>query len=534
MILYMLTLTPIIMAILIYLLPFKAYKKVMLSTQFTLFAVALYLFLRIDVLHQGMLVHSLSGYSSTIAINLMADSISAFFIVLTYFIFLSMFIYAYKKTFMNRLFIFLFLVLEALIVTVFLVQDLFSLYALIEVSTIVVSILIMYKKDAVAFYDGIIYLFTNLLAMTFFLIGVGYIYKIFGTLDLMQLGDLITQVENPRTLILPYAFIMTAVGLKSALMPLFSWLPHAHASHSAPYIVSAVLSGLYIKGSLYIFIRLQNIFGDVLNTHELFIFLGFITAIIAMILALAQDDLKLLLAYSTVSQIGLIIFGLSLSNDYSYYGSIYHIINHAIFKSSLFLCAGLIIDRYHTRRLTEIRGLFKTMPWISTMMILALLGITGAPLFNGSISKYLIQRGVENYLLLEYGIMVLNIATMTYCIKLSQIFFGKKVTVDPIPLHQKFIIGILGILCLIGGLFGHYLVGIFFEISIAWSLSNYVEKFLIYLLSALLAIAFYQFIYKPTPIFQTIQEIQLTFNELVLSIVTFFFALLTFLMLTVN
>ena len=534
MILYSLSLIPIIMAIFIYLMPFKHYKQVMIGTQSLLLGLSLLLFLRIDVLHEGKLVHHLSRYDANIGINLMADSISASFLVLTCFIFLAMFIYAYQKPFMNRLFIFLFMVLEALILTVFLVQDLFSLYALIEVSTIVVSVLIMYKKDATALYDGTIYLFTNMLSMTFFLIGVGYIYKIFGTLDLLQLGELVTQVDNPRTLILPYAFIMTAVGLKSALMPLFSWLPHAHGSHSAPYIVSAVLSGLYIKGSLYIFIRLQHIFGDVLNTHELFIFLGFITAIIAMLLALAQEDIKLLLAYSTVSQIGLIIFGLSLANDYSYYGSIYHIINHAIFKSLLFLCAGLIIDRYKTRRLQQIRGLFRTMPWISAMMILGLLGITGAPLFNGSISKYLIQRGVENHLLIEYGIMVLNIASMTYCIKLSQIFFGDKEDLAPVPIHQKSIIGLLGILCLIGGLFGHYLVGVFFQITITWSLVNYLEKFLIYLLSAGIAMAFYQFIYKPSHLFSTIREVELTFNELVLSIVTFFFGLLTYLMITVH
>jgi len=109
---------------------------------------------------------------------------------------------------------------------------------------------------------------------------------------------------------------------------------------------------------------------------------------------MSQYDIKLILAYSTVSQIGLIIFGLSVDNSYSYYGAIYHIINHSIFKTLLFLCAGLIIDHYNTRDMRKIRGVFTSMPLLSVAMIMAMLGVTGAPLFNGSISKYLIQKGI--------------------------------------------------------------------------------------------------------------------------------------------
>lgn len=533
MILYLLILVPILCGITIYLIQFRLYRPIAFLVQCILFAMTVYLFVKIDIVHERALLHSLGGYNTAVAINLVADNISALFLILTTFLFLCTMLYAYQKPYFDHKFLCLFMVLEGLIIGTFLAQDLFTLYALIEVSTIVVSILIMYKKDASAIYDGMVYLFTNMIAMTFYLIGVGYVYKIFGTLDILQLKEMVGLVNQPRTLILPYVFIMTAVGLKSAVMPLFSWLPHAHGAHSAPYIVSAVLSGLYVKGSLYIFIRIQSIFGNVLDTHTLFVALGFFTAFAAIFLALCQKDLKLMLAYSTISQIGLIIVGLSLEADYSYYGSVYHIINHALFKSALFLTAGIIIDHYGTRDIDDIKGVFRTMPFVGTVMCIAILGITGAPLFNGSISKYLIQKGTSDSALLEYGLVLINIGTIAYFLRLVKMLIGPSRSKKRIPAPQKTVVGTLGLLCFLGGIFGHYLVGVYFELDIKWGVIDYLEKLLIYLGSIAIGLLFYKFIYTRYKIFHTLREVELTFNELAMSIVTFFAGLLGYMMMTV-
>jgi multicomponent Na+:H+ antiporter subunit D len=327
---------------------------------------------------------------------------------------------------------------------------------------------------------------------------------------------------------------MTAIGLKSAIMPVFSWLPRAHGTHSAPYIVSAILSGLYVKSSLYIFIRVQAIFSDVLGTQELFLLLGFMTGIIGLIVALSQTDIKLILAYSTISQLGLIIFGISLNTDHGYYGAIYHIFNHAIFKSTLFITAGLLIDHYNTRDITKMRGAFKAMPYVSLVMIVAILGITGAPLFNGSLSKYLIQKGTASSSLLETALILMNIGTLTYFIKFSTIFFGESIKSKFLFLHQKWVLGLLGLLCFLGGVGGHYFVGLFFEIKNPWQFSDYLEKFFIYGLSLTLAFLFYQYIYKKLRFFRTIQELELSFNELVFSISLFFVGILGYLLATVK
>lgn len=526
-------LLPIVTGLLVYFLHQKHYRGLAVIAQTILLSLAVYLFIRIDVIHQAPMTHSLGQFHSKISINLYADTISALLVVLTAFLFQMCLMYSFRQYFMDRLFIFLFMVLEGLIIGIFLVQDLFSLYALMEVSTIVVSILILYKKDNASIYDGIVYLFTNLVAMTFYLVGIGFIYKIFGTQDLLLLRELVHNVKDPRMLILPYVFIMTAIGLKSALLPLFSWLPHAHGAHSAPYVVSAILSGLYVKGSLYIFIRVQSVFGDVMGTHELFVLLGFITAIIGMFLALSQNDIKLMLAYSTISQIGLIIFSLSLGTDYSYYGAIYHIFNHALFKSALFLTAGILIDSYGTRDMTAIRGVLKRMPFTAIVIIVAGFGITGAPLFNGSISKYLIQRGMNSDMILEYLMILINAGTILYFLKFVAMLFGDGAPVNKATINQKAAIGILASLCLLGGLFGHNLVNAFFNVQIHWDLTDYVQKVMIYLASFIAALLFYWFVYRKRHVFITMREIELSFNELILSIVVFFMGMLVHMMIWV-
>lgn len=531
MILYNIIFLPIVLGLLNYLMPIKFFRSLIIFGQTCVLGLTFYLFLLEDVSHDAPLIHSLGGYSERYAINLVADPISALLILLTSIIFLCALIYAIKKEFLDRQFLLLFLVLESLIFAIFFVHDLFSLYALIEVSTIVVSILIMYKKDARSIYDGMVYLFTNIISMTFFLIGVGMIYKLCGTLDLLQLKIIVPTLPS-RDLILPYAFMMTAVGLKSALMPVFSWLPKAHGTHSAPYIVSAVLSGLYVKSSIYIFIRMQNVFGPSLDTHVLFMVLGFLTAILAGILAISQYDIKLILAYSTVSQIGLIIFGLSMDNTYSYYGAIYHIVNHSIFKTLLFLCAGLIIDRYNTRDMRNIRGVFTSMPLLSLAMIMAMLGVTGAPFFNGSISKYLIQKGIiDNYV--EYIFIFMNLFTFAYMIRLSQIFFGYHPRKFRINIHQQVVLISLGLICLIGGLFGHDLVGLFFNIHVEWTFFDYIEKTAIYIISFLITALFYKYVFDRIQFFKVIRELELSFNELVYTIVLLFSGLLGYLMITI-
>ncbi len=519
---------PVIVGLIGYLINDKFSFGLIFTAQSIMFVMVSYTAMLIY--RNGPIVYSLGYEERFYTINLIGDEISILFVLLTTFLFLMMLLYNYHKHYMNHLFLFLFIVLEGLINGIFLSSDLFDLYALIEVSTITVAVLIMFKKDSQSIYDGMVYLLTNLVSMTFFLFGVGYLYKIFGSLDFGIIKEMMPLVTDKHQLILPYTMLITAISLKSAVMPLFSWLPRAHGTPSAPSIVSAILSGLYVKGGIYLFIRFQDTFSYHLDTSRAFLFMGFLTAVIGFIFALSQTDLKLILAYSTVSQIGLIIFGLSMNSEYSYFGSIYHIVNHAIFKSTLFLTAGIILEEYKTRDIRNIKGVFKRMPFIGIIIVVAILGMTGAPLFNGSISKLLIQKGGHYSNLKEIALIVINLGTILCFVRYSSILFGAHTERYKTRWNQKIALAVMAGLTFFGGLFGQSIVNVIFNLHIEMTPMSWMSKVAIYIGSLAVGILFYLRLYKKINLFKTMREIELTFNEIVYSIIFFFSGFLGYLM----
>jgi multicomponent Na+:H+ antiporter subunit D len=518
--LYWFVVLPLMIALVSYLSNSQRTKVTVLFIQVAFFVLSIINF--IDVRTNGTKLEVIGGYDIGVGITLKADLFSSVMVSLTIFLFSCMLLYNYKKSYVNHLFLFLFIALQGLISGIFLSNDLFNIYVMIEVSTIVVTILIVFKKDSKSIYDGIVYLFTNLASMTLFLFGIGYIYKIFGTTDLTLLSERLPLVENPRTLILPFVLMITAVDLKSAIMPLFSWLPKAHGTASAPSIISAILSGLYVKGGVYLFIRITNLFQPVFDEMLIFMIFGFMTAVIGWIFALSQTDIKLILAYSTVSQIGVIVFGLSLNSTYGYWGAIYHILNHAIFKSTLFLTAGIIVDEYHTRDIREIRGIFKRMPYVSIASIFAIFGITGAPLFNGNFSKNLIHEGMSDSLLFELAFFIINVGTILIFIKYAQMLRGDSKEHFHIGWNQKFVILLLAATCFLGGILGPIIMSVMFDFEVYVSASSYLSKLFIYLFTLLVGILFYKYVYLQMRLFTKIRELELTFNQVIMAIVIFF------------
>lgn len=527
MILIVIIFLPTVLGILNYLLHSTYAKGLILAIQGLMMLLTGYFFFIEDIQHSAPFVHHLGGYAAGIGISLLADPISALLLLVTSVIFFALLLYDLNRPYMTPHFMFLLFVLQTLIYGLFLVQDLFSIYAIIEVSTIVVSVLIMYHKDMKAIYDGLVYLLVNIIAMTFFLLGIGMIYKIFGTLSLLELRTLVPLATREQ-LIVPYALLMTGISTKVLFLPVFGWLTKAHVTDSAPYTVSALLSGLFIKTGIYLFIRLQGIFGDTMGTNRLFLYIAFGTAIFAALMALVQEDMKHLLAYSTVSQVSLILFGISLDTQYAYFGAIYHIINHSLFKTLLFLCVGLVIDAYGTRKINEVRGILRTMPSVGMAMLLALLGITGAPFFNGSMSKYLIQQGIG----LTWGdwlIVVMNLMTLAYGWRLGQMLLGKSEVQITVEKGKKALLITLGILCFLGGFLGQQLVRQFFELEISWTWQDYVSKGLIYIASLLVVPLLFKLTYGSRKFTFLVREMELTFNELIFGVVCFFFGLIGYL-----
>lgn len=531
--LYLLIVGPILAGVITLLFAKKDTRLLTIIIQIALLLYALHIF--IDVRLNGTIFNYMSRVPEGLAITLMSDAISSVFVLMTATLFLIMMIYAYHKEYFTTTFGFLFLVLQALITGLFLSTDLFNLYVLLEVSTVTVSILIMINKEKQAIYDGMIYFFVNVIGTAFLLFGIGILYRTTGLLEMNAIAEVLPQIEDPRSVFLAFAFMMTTLSLKTAVVPLFSWLPKAHGTPSAPPVVSAILSGLYIKTGVYMFIRFSTMFADVINIQELFLVIGFATSVFGFVMALGQNDIKMILAYSTVSQIGLIMIGLSMGADKSYWGSLFHIVSHALFKSTLFLAAGTIYHFYGTRDIREIRGVLKAMPFVGIAVLLGILGVTGAPFFNGSISKYMIAYGSDNQLI-QFGLNLINLGTITYFLKFSTILFGKdeREEADKPAKEDKLseiLLLVMGIMIFVTGVFGPLSVEWIFGYETEIFTAGYFEKGLIYLLMVLAGTGLYNGVVKQSGLLDDISHLELTFNGIITSMTGYFLFLVGYLYL---
>ncbi|OJF94033.1 complex I subunit 5 family protein [Alkalibacterium sp. 20] len=523
-----LVLAPILVGVIAYVLSERLAKPLLFIFQVAFAAFAFSQFMAVKA--NGPIVWSTGGYEDGIALSLYADSISIFMVLMTAVFYIAFLVYAVNADYFKSKFYFLFMTLEGLMMGLYLSSDLFNIFVFLEVSTVVVAILIMINKEKQAIYDGMIYFFVNVIGSSFLLFGTGMLYRTFGLLDMRAISESMQHLDSAKSMILPYGMLMVTVSLKTAVTPLFSWLPKAHGTPSAPPVVSAVLSGLYIKSGVYLFIRFNEMFSPVIDMQTFFFWVGFITSVVGFMMALGQHDIKLILAYHTVSQIGLIMVGLNMASEIAFWGAVYHIFNHAIFKSTLFLTAGLIYHEYGTRDVYEIRGLFKRMPWVAAATALAILGITGAPFFNGSISKYMIAHGTYDY---NVTIMlnIINLGTTMSFVKYATMLFGentkgKRVKSDVFAVGASLVMGIASFFT---GIFGEAMTLFLLNYEVHVNMDEYIQKGMVYVLMIVAGIGFYHGIIKHGGLITRIGHLELTFNGIITAMTGYFVVVVLFL-----
>lgn len=522
----LLILAPILISLIIYLLPYRKINYLSILVQIATLVLAIRNLVVIKLTGEPILVGV--GGEGLMGINLYADSISGLFVVLVTSLFLIFNVFSADDYIHDKLFKFLFLTLESMTVLLFLSRDIFNVFISMEISIIIAAILIMYKRDSRSIYDGLVYLMTSTAGMMFFLMGIAMLYKICGGLDMDYLKTAISG-STVRALAIPYALIMVGTGMKCAVIPVFSWLPKAHGTPGAPPIVTAILSGIYIKSSVYLYIRMRDMFSPTINMDQFFIIIGIITSLFGIVFALCQVDLKLILAYHTISQLGLILIALSIDTPESQAGGLLHIINHALFKSLLALSAGVIIKKYRTRNIYEIKGVMKKLPYAGIATLVGILGITGAPFFNGSISKYFIQAGVHGSWV-ENFITVINLGTVMSFVKLSNVLFDRGKLLSRRPLKelksQSLAMMLLSVQCLLLGIFGNKLINEFFNLSLSIDVAAYVKKTVMWLIFIGIGTAVYKLIISRYSFFKRGVGIDLPYNDIVVTIVAYFFIIL--------
>lgn len=281
------------------------------------------------------------------------------------------------------------------------------------------------------------FLFTHVGAVCV-LLGIAILYIYTGTVDLVTITQTTIMSKLPPVM-MPLVFVLFLIGftIKIAVFPVHNWLPDTHSE--APTPISAMLSGAMLKCGVYAIFRiLLGSFGQVLSgASDILTLLAVLSMFYGGLMALTQTDIKRLLAYSSISQMGYIFFGLSLATFYNYglFGGLFHALNHALCKGLLFLCAGAIIHQTGTRNINEFGGLARKMPITTLAAIFAALSLAGAPPLAGFWSEGLLIKGgvYAGKTIIAFFASLTTVITAGYYIRfIWKIFLGPPIkdTVD--------------------------------------------------------------------------------------------------------
>lgn len=283
---------------------------------------------------------------------------------------------------------------------ILLTGDAFNLFVFLEVSSLATYTLVSLASDRRCLVAAFRYLMMGTIGATFILIGVGMLYMKTGTLNMLDLASRIDLYDSSRTINSGLAFIMVGVSIKLALFPLHMWLPPAYTH--APSAVSAFLAGTATKVAVYVMIRfIFTVFGvnhvfEEMGMDLILMALAIVAIFKCSYMATVQSNVKTVLAYSSVAQIGYMILGLSLVSVAGLMSGLIHIFNHALMKGALFMAVGAVFYRVGSVDISAFRGLGKQMPLTMAAFTIAGLSIVGVPLTVGFVSKwYLVTAALD-------------------------------------------------------------------------------------------------------------------------------------------
>ena len=444
----------------------------------------------------GTVVYTMGGWQPPFGINLVGDSLTTFFQLIINIIAFLVIVYsiAYMEHYTSKVKYFcLFMLMVAGMNGVVATGDMFNMFVFLEIAAISSYALVAFGIEHEELEASFKYLVLGNVASGFILFGIALLYSITSTLNLADIAQVLKTGDSGLMVKFISGLFIMGFGLKASLMPFHAWLPDAHPSAPAP--ISAMLSGLLIKAlGVYCLIRIFfNIFGFEPAYSTIFISLGILSMVGGALLAIGQSDFKRLLAYSSISQIGYIIFGIGLGTPLGVLGGLFHLLNHAFFKSLLFLCSGAVEYATGTRDLNKLGGLWKKMPVTTATCSIASMSISGIPPLGGFFSKLIIiiaavkaydTIGPVAYLLAAVTVLV-SFLTLIYFVKLQKMaLFGslpeKLNSIREVPGSMWSVLVILAVFCIALGVASPWFIEVFVEPAreILFDNSTYISNVL--------------------------------------------------------
>jgi len=341
-----------------------------------------------------------------------------------------------------------------------LVKNIFLMYALLEGTTWTFTVLVAFRRDARALEASYKYLILSSFGASVLIIGSAIVLARIGSLSALDLYLKSPALAKDISVFkLCFFSFLIGFGVKAGIVPLHFWLPDAHSE--APSPVSAILSGVAIQLGAYCMLRTIAIMNPFLSSwdHIIVLGLGVITALVGAFMAMVQTDIKRMLAYSSVDEIGYILVGLGLGTFAGLNGAVFDIFNHTLMKGMLFLCAGTLIFRTGKRGIAEMGGLSRRMPITAIAFMIGSLGMAGVPPLNGFYSKYIIYKAAfdAGYPIVTILLIIASAIALGYYLKATHaIFFGETLeafkNVREAPISMTIPLIALSMLCLFFGI----------------------------------------------------------------------------------
>ncbi len=394
------------------------------------------------VMTEGVIVYSLGGWAAPIGIEYRIDMVSAFVTVIVTSIAAVGVIYARVSVAdeisedRHALFYAAFLLNVCGLLGIAITGDVFNVFVFLEISSLSAYSMIALGHDRRALTAAFQYLIMGSVGATFIVIGIGLLFVMTGTLGMMDLAQRIPEVwasgEGDRTIAVAFTFLTVGVTLKLALFPLHLWLPNAYTY--APSAVTGYMAATSTKVMVYLLMRFFfTVFGEQFSFDRMQLDMVLmplaLVAILAMsLVAIYQTNVKRLLAFSSVAQIGYMVLGISLGSVLGVAAGIIHLFNHALMKGALFMAMGCVMYRIGSVRIEDMKGLGKAMPWTMAAFVGAGLSMIGVPLTVGFISKwYLVQAALaQGSWFVAAIVMVGSLMALIYIWKVIEVAYFER------------------------------------------------------------------------------------------------------------
>jgi multicomponent Na+:H+ antiporter subunit D len=379
----------------------------------------------------GPVVQSLDWFGETTALKVAVDGFSLFMLAVISLVSLCVGLYSisYMEHYGSKAnYYALLLMMVAGMNGLVLVTDLFQVYLFLEVAAIASYALVAFGLEHDELEAAFKYLMLSVIASAAILVSIAILFGMTGSLGFSAVAEGLKAVNAPGVVAICAALFLLGFGLKSALIPFHAWLPDAHPSAPAP--ISAILSGLLIKVSgVYAMTRIFfHVFGLTPALSQVLMWMGAISIVLAALLAVGQKDMKRMLAYSSISQVGYVVLGIGIGTPLGIAGGLFHLLNHAVAKSLLFLTSGSVQQATGTRNLEEMGGLAKRMPITAATNLIGSLSISGVPPLGGFWSKLIIIIALvqsREGLLAVIAVLASVLTLWYYLIIQRKAFFGK-------------------------------------------------------------------------------------------------------------